>query len=75
MIPNMNNVVCYVEVQDPTSADYGLTTATWPPNDKDRAGVLQAITTFYQSKGRLEDAQRFSQAINQTPWTKEDDPK
>jgi hypothetical protein len=75
MAANMTNVTCYVEVQDPTSQDYGITIATWPPKDKDRATILQGIANLYLGLNRPNDAQRFSQAVNQTPWTTSDDPK
>jgi hypothetical protein len=66
-------ITVYVNAVNTTAADYGWTDIRIPPDDKDRAEFLANCEEFYKSKGRTADADKFHQAIKQTPLDPTDD--
>lgn len=62
----VKEVTCYVEAV-PGKPDFGLTTITIQEKDPDRAEFLTKCREFFLSKNRPAEADRFYQAVSQTP--------
>ena len=64
----------YVNVLgQPTDDTYGETQITVPAKDKDRASFLTHCEQFFRNANRTADADKFHQAIKQTPQDPSDD--
>ena len=60
------DVTCFVEAR-PEAPNFGQTTITIEETDPDRAEFLTVCESFFRENDRPEVADRFHQAIAQTP--------
>jgi hypothetical protein len=65
-------ITVYVEAF-PEKPNFGDTTIPLPETDPDRAEYLESCENFFKGKNRPQDADKFHQAINQTPSSDEEE--
>lgn len=61
-------ITVYVQAL-PGDPNFGDTSITIPENDPDRAEFLETCEEFFIGKDRKQDADKFYQAVKQTPST------
>lgn len=70
----MSELTVYVDAVSPESSkQYGETSIVIPKDDTHRNGLLKCCQDFCTANGRPQDAEKFKQAIKQTPWDDADD--
>lgn len=60
-------ITVYVEAVNPGTPTYGNTNIVVPEEDKDRSDFLMNCREFFIARGRQPDADKFYQAVSQTP--------
>lgn len=62
-------ITVYVEANNPSTPTFGDTNIVIPETDNDRADFLMECREFFLTRDRKEDADKFYQAVSQTPST------
>ena len=70
-MPTEKQITVYVEAVNPSAPNFGDTNIVIPETDPDRADFLMSCRTFFLDQERPADAQKFYDAVKQTPSTPE----
>ena len=70
-MPIPKEITVYVEANNPGTETYGDTNRVIPEKDPDRREFLMSCRNFFNAADRPEDADKFYQAVKQTPSTQE----